>query len=218
MSRARRTLHTALAAGLAASLVLAACGDDDDGDDAATDATTETTTTASTGADDEPSSTDAATPVDDAGDGGIDGGILEVHTVDYAFEGLPDSVPAGTQLAIVNDSEDELHELVVVRIPDDETRPVSELVELPDDEIDAIFGSGPPAAVLLAPPGGEQIDAVGDGTLTDPGRYALVCFIPTGVDPDEYLNAPESEEGPPEIPNAGPPHVAHGMYAELTVE
>jgi len=76
-----------------------------------------------------------------------------------------------------------------------------------------------PAAVLLAPPGGEQIDALGDGTLADPGRYALVCFIPTGVDPDEYLNAPPGEGGgPPVIEGAGPPHADHGMYAELTVE
>lgn len=220
MPRHRRTLHVALAAALAAALVLAACGDDDDGDDTATDSTAEATTTTTT----EPTGgeptdeTDAATPVEDAGDGGVTDGVLEVHTVDYAFEGLPDSVPAGTRLALVNDSEAELHELVAVRIPDDETRPVEELVTLPDEEIDAIFGAGPPATVLLAPPGGEQIDAVGDGTLGDAGRYALVCFIPTGVDPQEYLDAPPSEDGPPEIPNAGPPHVAHGMYAELTVE
>ena len=93
------------------------------------------------------------------------------------------------------------------------------LVELPDEELGAIFGEGPPDTVLLAAPGGEQVDAVGDGTLTEPGRYVLACFIPTGVDPDAYLNAPASEEGPPQVPGAdGPPHITHGMWAELVVE
>jgi hypothetical protein len=108
-----------------------------------------------------------------------------------------------------------MHELIAVRVPDGEDRSVSELMELPDAELEAIFGSGPPATVLLAPPGGEQVDALGDGTLAEPGRYALVCFIPTGVDPDEYLAA--SGEGPPVIEGAGPPHVTAGMFAELEV-
>ena len=38
------------------------------------------------------------------------------------------------------------------------------------------------AAVLLADPGGEQIAAIGDGVLSEPGRYLLLCAIPTGVD------------------------------------
>lgn len=62
--------------------------------------------------------------------------------------------------------------------------------------------------VLVAPPnGGETIKAVGDGKLTEKGRYAVVCFIPTGVDPAAYLEAGEAAtDGPPEIPGAGPPH------------
>jgi hypothetical protein len=77
---------------------------------------------------------------------------------------------------------------------------------------------GAPATVLLAAPGGPQIAAVGDGTLTRPGRYAIVCVIPTGADPDAYLQAAaESDEGPPEV-DGGPPHIAQGMFAELVVE
>jgi hypothetical protein len=72
--------------------------------------------------------------------------------------------------------------------------------------------------VLLAAPGGEQIPAVGDGILADPGRYAIVCVIPTGADPDEYLAAAaESDAGPPDVAG-GPPHIANGMFAELVVE
>ncbi|HWI03995.1 MAG TPA: hypothetical protein VNT52_09245, partial [Acidimicrobiales bacterium] len=96
-------------------------------------------------------------------------------------------------------------------------RPVADLVKLSEAEQEAIFGSSEPAMVLLAPPGGgEMIKAVGDGTLREKGRYAVVCFIPTGADPQAYLNAPPSN-GPPNVPG-GPPHAVQGMYGEITVK
>ncbi|MEZ5320598.1 MAG: hypothetical protein R2698_00630 [Microthrixaceae bacterium] len=145
---------------------------------------------------------------------------VTVYAEDYKFVGLPKSVKVGTKLALSNRSTSELHELVVIRIPDSETRSVDELVKLPESELDALFGSAQPAAVLLHTPGeGETIDAVGDGTLSSPGRYAVICSIPVGVDPAAYLAAAQSAgDGPPSIPNAGPPHFTQGMYAELTVE
>lgn len=140
-----------------------------------------------------------------------------VTAVDYAFENLPKSVSAGTTLQLKNSSAKELHEMVVVRIPDGERRPVQELVNLPEAEQEAIFGSGEPAMVLLAPPGGgEVIKAVGDGKLTAKGRYAVVCYIPLGADPAAYLNAPPSD-GPPQVAG-GPPHVTQGMFGEITVK
>ena len=58
---------------------------------------------------------------------------------------------------------------------------------------------------------------VGTGTLAEPGRYLIICAIPTGVDPGEYLTAAaESEGGPPDVPG-GPPHFVHGMYGQITV-
>lgn len=81
------------------------------------------------------------------------------------------------------------------------------------------FG-GPPAIVQLATPAGsdEPIPAVGDGNLTEPGRYAMVCFIPQGVDPQAYMDAAESSgDGPPHVAG-GPPRATLGMYAELAVE
>lgn len=141
---------------------------------------------------------------------------IEVTLVDYAFVGLPDSVAAGSGFNVVNDAPEELHELVAFRLPDGEERGLDELAQLSPHELEALLGA--PATVLLAPPGGEQIAAVGDGTLTDPGRYAIMCFIPTGADPQEYLQAAaETEEGPPQV-DGGPPHFVHGMVAELTVE
>lgn len=144
----------------------------------------------------------------------------EVTAKDYAFQNLPRSVDAGTTLTLKNASTKELHEMVVLRIPDGEKRSVQELINLPESEQEALFGAGPPAMVLLAPPnGGETIKAVGDGKLTEKGRYAVVCFIPTGVDPEAYLAASEAAtDGPPEIPGAGPPHAFQGMYGEITVK
>ena len=148
---------------------------------------------------------------------GDDDGTRTVTASDYAFENLPRSVDAGTTFTLKNESTKEVHEMVAIRIPDNEQRPVRELINLPESQQQAIFGAAEPAMVLLAPPsGGEVIKALGDGRLTQPGRYAIVCFIPTGADPQAYLNAPPSD-GPPNVPG-GPPHAVQGMYGEVTVK
>jgi len=75
-----------------------------------------------------------------------------------------------------------------------------------------------PATVLVTPPGAEQIPAVGDGTLTEPGRYVVICTIPTGVSPQAFLDAVKAAGGgKPVIPDAGAPHLAHGMFAQVVV-
>ncbi len=146
------------------------------------------------------------------------GKTITVTATDYKFEGLPKSVKAGTKLELVNASTKELHELVVGRIPDTEKRPVSVLVKLPEKELEALFPPGPPALVVLATPNrGAPIPAVGDGTLTDKGRYMVTCFIPTGADPAAYLKAAEAAtDGPPDVPG-GAPHIEQGMFGEITV-
>ena len=151
------------------------------------------------------------------GGGGDD--TKTVTAADYAFEDLPKSVDAGTTLTLKNASTKEIHEMVVFRIPDGEKRSVQQLVNLPESEQTAIFGEGPPAMVMIAPPGGgEMIQALGDGKLTEKGRYAVVCFIPTGADPAAYLAAAQApSDGPPQVAG-GPPHTAQGMYGEITVK
>jgi hypothetical protein len=181
-----RTIRTTTAAALA--VILVACGGD------AAPTTTNTTTT-------EPAPTE---------------NVVEVRLVDFAFEGLPGIVPAGTRLTVVNASDSELHELVAFRLADGDQRTAAELATLTPHELEAALGM--PTAVLIAAPGGPQIAPVGDGVLTAPGRYALFCFIPTGIDPDEYLAAAATSEGPPQFEDAGPPHFVHGMLADLTVD
>ena len=189
----RRVPHLA-ASIIVTALVLAACGDDDAAEPVATEPATPVT---------EP-------PVDETA-------TIEVVAFDYGYEGIPDTVEAGTTFTLVNTAPGELHEFVALRLPDDEDRPVSELVTLPIEELGAVLAVDPAAVLLALPDGGQMIPAVGDGTLTEPGRYAIICMIPEGADPQGYLDAAAaSQGGPPEV-EGGPPHIALGMFAELTV-
>lgn len=197
----------AVVAPVIACLLLAACGSDsDDAANSESDASTPTATEASA---------DTAAPDGTA----ADAETVEIVAADFEFDNVPASIAPGTKLSLTNSSTVELHEMVVFRLPDTETRSIEELVALPESEQEAIFGGGPPAIVQLAMPGSDEpIPAVGDGTLTEPGRYAMVCFIPQGVDPQEFMAAAEaSGDGPPDVAG-GPPHVALGMYTEFTVE
>jgi hypothetical protein len=143
---------------------------------------------------------------------------IEVGAVDFSFEDLPERIPAGTRLTLENRAPSELHELVAFRLDDDERRPVTELLQLPPAELGTILGAAPPRTVLLAAPGEGQIPAVGDGTLDEPGRYLIMCSIPTGVDPATYLAAAAAAGGQQPQVDGGPPHFVHGMAAELIVE
>jgi hypothetical protein len=175
-------------------LVLVACGDDD----AAPATTASATTTAA--------ATTAAASVEP----------VEVIALDYAFVGLPEKVKPGTTFVLKNESSQEVHELVAVRLPDDETRPVVELLQLPQEELEALFPLV--ETVIVAPPDQTGFPVEGTGTLTEPGRYAIICAIPTGADPDEFMAAAaESEGGPPEVAG-GPPHFVNGMFGEVIVE
>jgi hypothetical protein len=139
-------------------------------------------------------------------------GVLTVTMTDFSYGDLPAEVPAGTRIDVVNDSSTELHELVAIRLPDGDDRPVDELL----GDLEGVMSAGPPAAVLLAAPDGEPIAAVGDGTLTEPGRYLILCAIPTGADPAEYLAAAAESDGPPQVAG-GAPHFVHGMVDDLVV-
>ncbi len=152
---------------------------------------------------------DADATVDD----GAHSGVLDVTLSDFSFGELPDEVAAGTRLRVENTSESELHEMVAVRLSDGDDRPVDEIVA---SGLDDLFSAGPPAAVLLAAPGGEQIAAVGDGVLAEPGRYLLLCTIPTGANPQEYLEQAAVSDGPPQV-DGGPPHFVNGMVDDLVV-
>ncbi|MDA0270263.1 MAG: hypothetical protein O2919_04460 [Chloroflexi bacterium] len=142
-----------------------------------------------------------------------------VTAVDYGFEGLPAEVAAGSKLALPNSSATELHELVAIRLPDGEERSVEELLALSEEEVGALLGAAAPAMVLIAlPEGGEALVAVGDGTLTEAGRYIVLCAIPVGASVEEFMAAVAAGgDGPPDVAG-GPPHFAVGMYGEVIVQ
>ena len=188
-------VRIACLATLAFGLLLGiACGDDDDSLPA-------TATSA-------PAATNTPAPAE------VSATSIEVRAVDYAFEGVPEKVAAGTAFTLVNESTEEVHEIVAIRIiSDSETRSVAELVQLPDEELEGIVAEMP-AMVIVAPPGEEGMAVLGDGTLSEPGRYGLLCFIPTGADPEAVMEA--EGEFPEEV--GGPPHAFQGMFAEVIVE
>lgn len=193
---------------LTAGLALAGCGGDDASDDLTTDSATEPAT--------EPTG-------DDASDAA--GPTATITAVDYAFEDVPATLAVGTTVALRNDSEGgEFHELLAVLLPDDEERPFAELLQLPEEEFAAIFGAGLRGAVFATPgsDSGSFTLPVPPLVLGEPGRYAFVCFIPTGAPPDEVTAALEAffeggAQGEPEHPQTGPPHAANGMFTEVTV-
>ena len=205
MSRYRSVLKfgaVALAAGLMLGVV--ACGDDDD--DAGTDSTPAATSTQAI----------RTTTADETT--GAEGDTVEVTAIDYEFEDLPETVETGTTFTMTNDSAEEAHEMVAILLPEDETRSVEDLLALPEEELGEL-AQIEPSFVLIAAPGEEAEPVLGDGTLTEPGRYLFACFIPVGADPEELLGAAESTgaEGPPEVAG-GPPHFTEGMFGEVTVE
>lgn len=195
-----RTVAVLLMAGSA--ITLNACGDDDNA--AAVDTTAD------------------PIPVPSIRGGGVattDAPALQsvqVGLADFEFLDLPAYVTPGTAIDVRNDSATELHELVAVRLDDDDDRDVSDIVA---GDLEAVFAAAPPALVVMATPGSAaDIVAVGDGVLHEAGRYLIICTIPTGVDPQDYLDAAAAAGGGrPEVPG-GPPHFVNGMYGEVIVD
>lgn len=153
------------------------------------------------------------TPTPTAAAGG--GDAVAITGIDYGFDGVPETVAAGTELTFANASDAEAHEMVVMRIDDAEERSVQELLELPEEEAGEVTTF---EGVAVAMPGEEGVTPEGPVVLDVPGRYVLLCFIPTGADPAVLQEAIESEATEPPQMDGGPPHFTQGMVAELTVE
>lgn len=124
----------------------------------------------------------------------------DVTATEYAFAGLPDELEAGTVSFELTNDGTELHELQLFRRNDGVTEPVEELLALPEEQV--MSKVTPVGSGAFAPPGESGYMVVD----LDAGDYIALCFVPTGM---------TSEDQPP-APDA-PPHVAHGMVAELSV-
>ncbi len=141
---------------------------------------------------------------------------ISVSARDYAFDGIPALIDGGSRLTLKNASTREVHELIAFKLPEGETRPVADIVKLPEAELERVV-AGEPATVLVALPNSDGMAVGGDGTLDEAGRYMFVCFVPTGADPAAYQAAFQNPQGGPPNVTGGPPHVAQGMFAEATI-
>lgn len=141
---------------------------------------------------------------------------VDVTGIDYGYEGLPETVAAGTEIAFSNVSQTEVHEFVALRLADDDDRTAEEILALPPDELGPMMAEV--SSVIIAPPEADGMVVEGTAALEQAGRYVIFCAIPIGADPDEYLAAAaEAEGGPPDVAG-GPPHFVEGMWAEVVVE
>jgi len=158
----------------------------------------------------------------------VTGPGVEVIGIDYAYQGLPTSVPAGTTLTFSNEGT-ELHELALARIGDDVAETLEELLGMEAEGRDPVAEGLVEivSAPLITAPG---TTAEGSITLDREGRYVAICFIPQGMSAarleelgvDLSTLGPESSI-PPEAQEyfasieGNPPHVALGMVQEFTV-
>lgn len=189
-----RTLAALLLAGV---VVTATCGDVDTVDKASTPTVAQQ--------DVNPCSPDA-TPEETALEGGppVEGATIhDIRAVEYRFDGVPETITAGPHGFRLIGAGEELHELALVRVGDD--RPIDDLLNLPEPEQQTAI---PYLGGVTACPGTTSEPL---GAELEPGRYALLCFVPVGTTPDlrgdDLLEAYEHA-----------PHYTEGMIAEIVVE
>ncbi|MEO6989236.1 MAG: hypothetical protein ABI239_11375 [Aquihabitans sp.] len=126
---------------------------------------------------------------------------IEVSGKEYAFEGLPDTIPAGRVAILFTNDGMEAHEITVASKQDGVTESFDDLLQMPEEQ----------AMTKINMKGGAFAPQKGDQSLLiadfEPGDYAALCFVPTGTTMDD--------EG--EHQGDGPPHFMEGMKAEFTV-
>jgi hypothetical protein len=152
---------------------------------------------------------------------------VAVHAVDYAYQGVPGSLPAGeNRFSFANDSKTEGHEMELFRINDGVSESLDQI--LAEDEAQqnqqhqqdqqgqpggqqGDGGQSPPTTQNPPPPpkmtffastgagpgASAKMDLIGD---LPAGRYAMVCYLPVNGD------------------DANGPHYKKGMKAEITVK
>ena len=122
---------------------------------------------------------------------------LDVTAVDFRFEDVPDELSTGYHVVDFTNSGTENHEMFAFRIDDESIESVTDIFELPEDEV---FSKITPVNAVYATPGSSD---VASWNVTEPGRYAVFCAI--------SLGSVDDSEGD------GPPHFTQGMVHEFTV-
>lgn len=125
-------------------------------------------------------------------------GHLNATATEYMFDGLPDSAAGGPTAVTLTNEGEEFHMIVLFRKAEGETRTAEELLDLPEDELNALAVVGD----IFLPPGTT-------GTAfydLAPGAYFAACFMPVGSRPG---GADPGEDAKP--------HYMEGMLQEFTL-
>jgi hypothetical protein len=147
------------------------------------------------------------------------GGVVAVHGVDYAYQGVPGTLPAGeARFSFTNDSKAESHEMSLFRINDGVSESFDQILAEDDAQQNQDqsqqggqqSGQNPPANQAPPPPKMTYFGGTGAGAGQSAkmdlignlpaGRYGLACFLPVAND------------------QSGTPHYKKGMKAEFTVQ
>jgi plastocyanin len=150
------------------------------------------------GASGSPSATTSAT-TSAAGSDAASGPTIAVTGKDYAFEGIPSDVSAGSELTFKNVATDEDHGLVGVRKNDDATKELEDLLKNGTEEEQQSMTTQ--IGALEARPGQS---AQGTIKLDQPGGCLALCPVPVGS-----MTGPASD---------AMPHFMKGMYTLFTVK
>ena len=126
---------------------------------------------------------------------------ITITATEYKFTGT-DALKAGGAFAVTfkNDGT-ELHELHVAKLADGEKRPMDEIIADPTAE-----ATTKAAGHSFACPGTTARPA--GVNLTTPGRYIVLCFIPTGA---------KADTDPKDFGKLGMPHAMQGMAVEIDI-
>lgn len=122
----------------------------------------------------------------------------DVKGVDYAFQGLKTSYPAGAVRFKLDNVGKENHEMVFLRRKPGVTESFAQILKLPQSQAQSKVDFA--GSVDNVAPGKVGYDSL---ELT-PGEYVAVCFIPKGSTPGKA--------------GKGPPHAALGMEKRFSVK
>ena len=147
------------------------------------------------------------------------GGLVAIHAVDYAYQGVPGTLPAGeTRFSFTNDGKGEAHEMSLFRINDGVSESFDQILAEDDAQQNKDQGQqggrqggqNPPADQTPPPPKMTYFGGTGAGAGQSAkmdlignlpaGRYGMVCFLPVAND------------------DSGTPHYKKGMKVEFTVQ
>jgi hypothetical protein len=127
---------------------------------------------------------------------------LDVTGIEYEFQGLPKTLPAGKVAIRFTDNGTEFHELAIFRVKGKDS--VKKVVGMSEKEqakkIEEIGGTFATQ--------GQTSYAIAD--MSKPGRYGIVCFLPVGSTSEQATEEAAKKHAKE--------HWQQGMLATITVE